>query len=160
MASSSNEASQSSRRSQTSVQSIGMGAGPPDGDYIPRLFAEGYLPENQSTYDCVLYLFLCEEHNRIGVYNVDRTKVVWLPFVAVQFGVAWEQTAEDGLELFLSTRQEETVDLKNPATRLPKNGANLPRYKMSTLHFLRIQLASEKFEVRITQLVRIFKTDG
>lgn len=145
--------------SETSIDSIGMGLQKQpseDVSYVPRLLAEGPIPEGQSTYDCILFLMLCEEHNRIAICNVEQTKVVWLPFVAIQPANSWEEAAEDGLRRLLTIRPEENI--YNEQAKSSKAETDLPKYKMTNIHFFRIQQPSGKFKVRITQFVRIYKT--
>lgn len=144
--------------SDTSVDSIGMGLQKhPSDDYVPRLVAEGPIPEGQTTYDCILFLFLCEEHNRVAICNVEQSRVVWLPFVAIPSTNSWEEAAEDGLRRFLTIPPEENI-YNEQAKSVKAEAAELPKYKMANIHFLRIQLPSGKFKVRITQSVRIYKT--
>ena len=154
--------------SQTSKRSIGMGEielpSTFDDDYIPRLTAEGDIPADQDTYDCVMFIFFCEKHNRIAIYNTERTRVVWLPFVAIPKFATWEEASEDGVTILLNKSLEEPVDVrygnKNITTTQQQydQKSNFPKYRMNLINLLRIQLASGLYEVRLIQVVRLLPT--
>ena len=134
---------------------------PHDHDSTVRLIAEGDIPSDGATYDYVVYLFVCEEHKRMAISNRERTRVVWLPFVAISKGVTWEQASEDGVASIIGKHVVERFDGRNDPPD-PQNEASntLPKIKMNLINVLRLQLTSGVFEVRLAQLVRITPAPG
>ena len=111
--------------------------------------------KDKATYNIILYLFHCEEHKRIAVTDVKRTGVVWLPFVAIDETFTWELASEKGLEEFFDKGQVDTVD-----GGVSESARKMPKYKMNICQVLRVQMPDDHFQVRLTQFVRLYKTDG
>ena len=139
--------------SQTSVGSVGIGYNQVtrnEEDIVARLCPEGGVPHNMQSYDCIVYLMYCSVHDRIAVTNVERTKVVWFPFVAMTENVTWEQASMDGVAMLLGKRDAELDS---------KLQGKLPKFQMSNLHVLRVQMPFERFFIRIAQFVNIEKSE-
>jgi len=129
-------------------------AQPSDG--MPHLTAEGPTPVNEGN-DCVVYLFVCLQHSQVAVCNLLKIRVVSLPFVALARDETIELGSKCGLELFLGVNDEERFDGDGKPLQ---SCSKMPNYKMDLVHLLRIQLMSEVFELRYTQLVRLSPTEG
>lgn len=140
--------------SQGSISSLGIGTRgtkPSDEEnFAKRLMPEGEVPSTL-TYDCVVYLIYCSEHDQIAVTNVARTRVVWFPYVAMPEGNTWEQASLDGVTMLIGKKVNVEVEAKLANRKLPK-------FQMNHLHFLRVQLPGDRFFTRMAQFVNIEPT--
>ena len=142
-----------STNSQGSVVSIGMGTTPApkrNADDYPRILPEGPAPSNQLVYDCIVYLFYCNAHDMIAITSTNN-RLLWLPFVALPENVGWEQATQDGIAMLIGKKSEELDS---------KLASGLPKYVVTTLQVLRVQVSSDKFLVRLAQHVAITPTPG
>lgn len=132
-------------QSRSSIDSVGIGADTLKEDELPRLYPVGAIPPGQSVYDCIVYLMYCSVHDCICVTNVENSKVVWLPFVAMPEGSTWEKASLDGVAMLIGKKDQE-LDAKL---------CKLPKYQMVNLHILRVQLPNERFIHRLGQFINI-----
>lgn len=147
--------SQASGGSTGSQESAGIGSDlnkwSSNADGPPNLTPEGFgLDSSIKVYDAIVYLIYCPEHDKVAVTNVERARVVWLPFVYLPEGVTWMKASQEGVAQIISQRDKEMDAVK--AARMA------PAFDMQCLNVLRIQLPSEKFVTRLANLVILRKS--
>ncbi|KAH9393254.1 hypothetical protein TYRP_021944 [Tyrophagus putrescentiae] len=155
------------RPSQTSVGSIGMGTGavlpatpapPPLFDETrSNLVAEGKSSFDRSLYNIVQYVFCCSKHNKVAITPTANTGgIIWIPFAVLPPDQTWEEASEHGLGYFFGKHTAvDTVE----GRRVEGNGV-MPKYEMNIIELLRVQLPSERVEVRMTIVVKLLQTEG
>jgi hypothetical protein len=116
--------------SQSSMKSLGMGPSlrmastdirgltrALENTTTSQLTPEGGIPPGESIFDCIAYVILCPQHQKIAVSKVERAKAVWLPFIACPLNKTWSDAAEDGIAVIFS-KQDSELDPKL-ATKIP-----------------------------------------
>ena len=143
--------SRSSTGSKTSQASVGIGTAQPlptgpvklDPKYIMLRPHNSGVERNRPTYDCVMFMLYCVEHDKIAVSNVDND-VYWFPFVTRE-GRTWGKAIHEGLQCLLDRK-----DADGSMMRAAKLDAN--QYKME---LFRLQSADLSWSQRMTNLVSL-----
>ncbi|KAF7496516.1 hypothetical protein SSS_02651 [Sarcoptes scabiei] len=138
-------------KSSSSIESVGIGRTPFKADLdVVRLRPEDGIPEHIKIYDCIAYLMICFQHNKIAVNNIENGKVIWLPFVSMQQeGITWQQAAREGVVKLIGKRDAE----------LEAKLAKIPKFEANPLHFMRIEMPENKFYIRYSFFVNIEKSN-
>lgn len=158
--------SKKSRVTRPSVESIGMGVGVPPSSRVcsfdetrSNLVAEGKTSFDRSLYNIVQYVFQCPKHNKVAITPLANTGgIIWIPYAALLHDQTWEESSEHGLKYFFGQiANVDTVDGRRPVA--DGNGV-MPRYELNIIELLRVQLPSERVEVRLTISVKLLETEG
>jgi hypothetical protein len=113
-----------------------------------RLTPEGGSPPGETIFDCIAYVIYCPQHQKMAVSKVERTKAVWLPFIACSPNKTWVKAAEDGVSIIIQKKYKE-LDAKL-ATRIP--------IKEIMTAFFRFQTPQKhKFISRLIQFLKLNK---
>lgn len=147
-------------KSDQSVCSIGIGQQQPDSIENPNRSKKFDLElirpkaENSSgrddyypTFDCILFLIFCGEHDRFAVtdiHNDNKNAIIWLPFVGRE-GRNWRQASEEGLQLIFERRDNEGMVV---------NRADLA-HTSRIIELCHLQTVSGRWIQRMTQFVNI-----
>lgn len=153
--------SKNSKRSDSelSVESIGLGAVKPpvnvDLNNLPKpiefsiskLEAEGGSPAGEIVFNCIAFIIYCEKHRQIALSYNERSKAMWMPFVACSQNKTWNDGTMDGIAIVFS-KDDPELDARLTTS--------IPVKSVTCLHMLRVQLPiTQKFAYRLIQLIRL-----
>ncbi|KAF7493144.1 Serine/threonine-protein phosphatase PP1 isozyme 1 [Sarcoptes scabiei] len=140
--------------------SIGFGAtpSPPSNDYRfqqdgpkfktftnSKLEPENCPPIDEYLYNCIVFVIYCPKHQKVALSLNERSRAVWLPFIASSSSLTWSDATSQGLPIILN-RDDGDVEAQM-ITPVPIKSINC-------LHVLRIQLPiTKKFIYRLIQLI-------
>lgn len=114
-----------------------------DAKYISLRPQNAGQERTKATFDCVVYLLYCSEHDKIAVNQVD-TDAYWLPFVT-RNGRSWKTAMTEGLQVLL-----ETKDADGSLVRSVKLDAHF-----YPIELFRLQSFDLTWSQRMTQFVNI-----
>lgn len=155
--------SKKTRVVRSSVGSIGMGVGVPQVSHPfdetrSNLVAEGKTSFDRSLYNIVQYVFQCPKHTKVAITPIANTGgIIWIPYAVLPNDKIWEESSEHGLKYFFGQFAE--VDTVDGRRAVVEGNGVMPRYEMNIIELLRVQLPSERVEVRLTISVKLFQTE-
>ncbi|KAI2795566.1 hypothetical protein BLOT_016651 [Blomia tropicalis] len=139
--------SRTSNASRTSNTSVGIGPATPGAPILDAQFIK-LRPENSSTpqvhtYDCLVFVIICPEHDRVAVTSVDN-EVYWFPFVTRERR-NWNKVVAEGLLGLFELKDADGTVIRS---------LNF-EYKQQPIELFRLQGVNQSWSTRMTTVVNI-----